>query len=110
MNASSSTQSSGGRPPFDSPRDIEPRLQWKRTPISLAAAIKQSTVLPFLKMYEWSKTVVQPDSASSAQPTRTLRREASAVVPAQMRYCARSQGNKLLFWAAGRLRVSVWFR
>ena len=26
MKASSSTQSSGGRPPFDSPSDIEPRL------------------------------------------------------------------------------------
>jgi hypothetical protein len=36
---SSSTQSSGGNPPRDSPRDIEPRQAWKRTPISFAAAI-----------------------------------------------------------------------
>src|SRR5262245_3899896 len=110
MNASSSTQSSGGSPPFDSPRDIDPRLQWKRTPLSLAASITQSTVLPLLKTYVWSKTVVQPDSASSAHPTSTLSREAAGVVAAQMRYCAFSQGNRLLFWQAGRLRHSVWLR
>ena len=28
--------------------DIEPLLQWKRTPISFASAIRQSTLLPFL--------------------------------------------------------------
>ncbi len=49
MKGSSSTQSSGGRPPLDSPSDIEPRLAWKRTPSSRAASIWQSTLLPFLK-------------------------------------------------------------
>ena len=37
--SSSSTQSSGGSPPLDSPSDMEPRQAWKRTPISRAAAI-----------------------------------------------------------------------
>src|SRR5437764_539246 len=32
MKSSSSTQSSGCGPPFDSPRDIDPRLAWKRMP------------------------------------------------------------------------------
>ena len=45
---SSSTQSSGGRPPFDWPSDIDPRLAWKRTPSARAASIWQSTLLPFL--------------------------------------------------------------
>ncbi len=48
MAASSSTASSGGRPPFDRPTDIEPRLAWKRTPISRAASTCTSTELPFL--------------------------------------------------------------
>jgi hypothetical protein len=48
MKASSSTQSSGGSPPLDSPSDIDPRLAWKRTPRSRAASIWQSTLLPFL--------------------------------------------------------------
>jgi hypothetical protein len=35
----SSTTSSGGNPPADAPRSIEPRPGWKRSPISAAAAI-----------------------------------------------------------------------
>jgi len=34
MKSSSSTQSSGGSPPFDSPSDIEPRLAWKHAQIA----------------------------------------------------------------------------
>ena len=39
---------SGGRPPFDRPTDMDPRLAWKRTPISRAASTCTSTALPFL--------------------------------------------------------------
>src|SRR5258705_7376555 len=108
MKVSSSTQSSGGKPPCDWPRDIEPRLAWNRTPTSFAAWIWQSTLFPFLKTYVWSKTVVHPESASSANPISVLDREACSVVRAQIRYWACSHGKRLLFCAATRFRVRVW--
>ena len=54
--------------------------------------------------------VVQPERASSASPMSVLAREASSVVRAQMRYWAWSHGKRLLFCAAGKLRVRVWLR
>jgi hypothetical protein len=49
MSSSSSTQESGGRPPFDWPSDMEPRETAKRMPISFAAAIWSSTAQPLRK-------------------------------------------------------------
>ena len=42
-------------------------------------------VVAVLEHELWSKTVVQPDCASSASPIRVLAREASASVRAQAR-------------------------
>ena len=48
--SSSSTASSGGSPPCERPRDIEPREAWKRSPISRATAIWSSTRAPLGQM------------------------------------------------------------
>src|SRR2546423_14870786 len=40
--SSLSTTLSGGRPPFDSPSDIEPRQGWKRKPSSRAVSTSAS--------------------------------------------------------------------
>ena len=84
ISASSSTQSSGGSPPFDSPSDMlaagddEADADLGRRDLVVDSA-------PFWKTYAWSKTVVQPDAASSASPMRPPQREASGVRLAQTR-------------------------
>ncbi len=57
-----STAKSGGRPPWDSPRSIDPRAGWKRRPSSRAAWISapSRSPAPRGKMYGWSAAVVQP--------------------------------------------------
>lgn len=47
--SSDSTQSSGGRPPFDWPSDMLPRETTNRMPSSAGAAIWSSTLQPFWK-------------------------------------------------------------
>ena len=49
MDSSVSTTESGGSPPCDSPRLIEPREAWMRNPIVCAAAISSSSFEPFGK-------------------------------------------------------------
>lgn len=49
--ASSSTRLSGGNPPSLSPTLIAPRVAWKRTAMSSAAAIVSSSVTPFGNRY-----------------------------------------------------------
>ena len=42
----SSTTSSGGRPPLERPRSMEPRQGWKRSPTDAAASISAASRSP----------------------------------------------------------------
>ncbi len=86
--SASSTTESGGRPPSDSPRLIDPREAWRRSPTPAA--------------------VVHPDPASSTRPSLVESRMSAAVIRAQIGYRARSQSKSPASWAAGTARVSVW--
>ena len=93
----SSTTESGGRPPADCPRFIEPRVGWKRTPIRRAARISASSrsPAPAGNTYRWSVLDVQPVRASQARLAAAAALIRSGVSRAQIGYSVSSQPNRV---------------
>ncbi len=86
MRSASWTTESGGSPPSDRPRDMLPRVGWKRMPRPDAASISiamRSSSRPPGNTYIWSLAIVQPVRRSSAHASRVLARMASGVMCAQ---------------------------
>ena len=67
-----------------SPIDIDPRVAVKRMPMSAAASMLSSSRAPFGNRYRWSDEQVQPDSASSANPSRAEARMSPGVIRDQI--------------------------
>ena len=110
MASSSSTQSSGGRPPFDSPSDMLPRDATKRMPSSAAACdlvIDPAAVLEDVGVVEGRRAAGEGKLAEADDCRR----------PVTRRVCARPKpdtalqpGKKVGVCALGKLRVRVWSR
>ena len=93
----SSITESGGRPPADCPRFIEPRVGWKRIPIRRAARISASSrsPAPAGNTYRWSVLEVAPVRASQARLAEAAALSSSGVSRAQIGYRVCSQPNKV---------------
>ena len=94
-----STTSSGGSPPADWPRSIDPRVGWNRTPTSRAARISAASrsagSAPAGNTYRWSVLVVQPVRASQARLAAAESCTSSGVSRAHTGYSAASQPNSV---------------
>ncbi len=97
MCCSSSSTESGGNPPSDSPRLIDPREAANRIFNPSAPSNWSSILEPLGQRYWWSKTVVAPVSAISTKPNRVATRTWSGVIRAHIGYNVCNHGKSPTF-------------